>query len=60
MNPKELQQILATPEGKQALAAHIDGMGKDALRQALMELVVVVVDLAEQVDAKTEVEAEQE
>lgn len=52
MEPKALQQILSTPEGKQALAEQINGMGKDALRQALMELVLVVVDMAEQLEDK--------
>lgn len=55
MEVKELKELYATKEGQARLAAMIDSMGKDALRQMCMELVGTVIDLAAELeDTKVE------
>lgn len=46
MTASELKEILSTEEGKAFFLSQVHSMGKDALRQAVVELTGVVIDLS--------------
>lgn len=50
MTSKELQELLSTPDGKQQMVTMIHSMGKDKLRQALLDTSMMVIELAARVE----------
>ena len=46
MTPIELKETLSTEEGKAFFLTQVNSMGKYALRQAVVELTGVVIDLS--------------
>lgn len=46
MTATELKETLSTEEGKAFFLSQVHSMGKDALRQAVVELTGIVIDLS--------------
>ena len=59
MTPIELKETLSTEEGKAFFMTLVNSMGKDALRQAVVELTGVVIDLSIENDRLEQLNAEE-
>ena len=59
MTPIELKETLSTEEGKAFFMTKVNSMGKDALRQAVVELTGVVIDLSIENDRLEQLNAEE-
>lgn len=59
MTPVELKETLSTEEGKAFFMTQVNAMGKDALRQAVVELTGVVIDLSIENDRLEQLNAEE-
>lgn len=61
MTSKELQELMATPNGKQQMVAMIHSMGKDKLRAALLDTSMMVIELSARIEElETDSEPESE